>query len=244
MHRQRAAGDGTGDHPRQIEHAHAGERAIARGPGFWRGLADFFDRDQRQRGQRLGVRQRRSIRRASASSRPRSRRHRPRSRRPRRPTASARPERRRAPACSSAPCRRRRGDAGNWCAAARSADRGFCRSRRWRPRPAAAACRRRADSARCGIRPRHDAYRPRHPGFVRCAISRSARRQGPAAAMLACAAAATRNDDGSCGSSPVSVTASSAEGSPPADVQRSARISRGVCMMGSICSSCPGLSRA
>src|ERR1700726_596637 len=52
----------------------------------------------------------------------------------------------------------------------------------------------------------------------------------PAAAMLACAAAATRNDDGSCGSAPVSVTASSAADSPPADVQRSARISRGVCM--------------
>jgi len=48
------------------------------------------------------------------------------------------------------------------------------------------------------------------------------------AAMLACAAAATRNDDGSCGSSPVSVTASSADGSPPADLQISARISCGV----------------
>src|ERR1700688_2040788 len=52
----------------------------------------------------------------------------------------------------------------------------------------------------------------------------------PAAAMLVCAAAATRNDDGSCGSSPVRVTASSAAGSPPADVQRSDRISRSVCM--------------
>src|SRR6266576_2990870 len=52
----------------------------------------------------------------------------------------------------------------------------------------------------------------------------------PAAAMLACAAAATRNDDGSCGSSPVSVTAASAEGSPPASAHRSVRISRGLCM--------------
>jgi len=52
----------------------------------------------------------------------------------------------------------------------------------------------------------------------------------PAAAMLTCAAAATRNDDGSCGSSPVSVTAPSAEASPPVDVQSSARMSRGVCM--------------
>jgi hypothetical protein len=52
----------------------------------------------------------------------------------------------------------------------------------------------------------------------------------PAAAMLACAAAATRNDDGSCGSSPVSVTASSADGSPLAAVQIASRISRGLCM--------------
>ena len=179
MHRQRAARDGTCDHPRQIEHAQACQRTIARGPRFWRGLADFLDRDQRQFGQRLGVRQRRTIPRASASSPPRRRRHRPRSRTPRRPTASARPEPRRAPACSSAPCRRRRGDAGNWCAAARSAGRGFCRCRRWRPRPAPAACRRRADNARCGIRPRHGAYRPRHPAIARCAIARSARRQVP-----------------------------------------------------------------
>src|SRR3954466_8174313 len=47
----------------------------------------------------------------------------------------------------------------------------------------------------------------------------------PVAATLACAAAATRNDDGNCGSSPVSVTASSAAASPPADVQMSLRIS-------------------
>ena len=62
--------------------------------------------------------------------------------------------RRRAPACSSAPCRRRRGDAGNWCAAARSGGRGSCKCRRSHPRSAPAACRRRADNARCGIRPR------------------------------------------------------------------------------------------
>src|ERR1700716_3203765 len=52
----------------------------------------------------------------------------------------------------------------------------------------------------------------------------------PAAAMLTCAAVATRNEDGSCGSSPVSVTASSAARSPPANAQRSASISQGVCM--------------
>src|SRR5690242_6705965 len=52
----------------------------------------------------------------------------------------------------------------------------------------------------------------------------------PLAAMLACAAAATRNDDGSCGSAPLSVTASSADISPPANVQRSVRMSRGACM--------------
>src|SRR3954449_13232978 len=50
----------------------------------------------------------------------------------------------------------------------------------------------------------------------------------PDAATLTCAAAATRNDDGSNGSSPVSVTASSAAGSPPADVQTSARTSSGI----------------
>src|SRR5579863_40918 len=48
--------------------------------------------------------------------------------------------------------------------------------------------------------------------------------------MLACAAAATRNDEGTCGSSPVSVTVSSAAESPPTRVQRSAKISRGLCM--------------
>src|SRR6478735_4102587 len=50
----------------------------------------------------------------------------------------------------------------------------------------------------------------------------------PDAAMLTCAAAATRNDDGNSGSLPVSVTAPSAAGSPPADVQTSARLSSGV----------------
>src|SRR5258706_14943699 len=59
--------------------------------------------------------------------------------------------------------------------------------------------------------------------FQTCAAAR------PAAAMLACAAAATRNDAGSCGSSPVRVTASSADGSPPADVPTSARIFPGLC---------------
>src|SRR6478672_11040160 len=52
--------------------------------------------------------------------------------------------------------------------------------------------------------------------------------------MLVCAAAATRNDDGSCGSAPVSVTLSSAARSPPAEVQRSARIARGLCMEDSL----------
>src|SRR3954465_6883979 len=52
----------------------------------------------------------------------------------------------------------------------------------------------------------------------------------PDAAMLTCAAAATRNDDGSCGSSPGRVTAPSAAGSPPAEFQTSERISRGLCI--------------
>src|SRR5258707_1190248 len=62
----------------------------------------------------------------------------------------------------------------------------------------------------------------------------------PAAAMLTCAAAATRNEDGSCGSSPVSGRRWSAARSPPVDVQRSARMSRGVCMI-STYSVMPGL---
>src|SRR6185312_12857391 len=53
----------------------------------------------------------------------------------------------------------------------------------------------------------------------------------PAAAILACAAAATRNDDGSIGSSPVRVTFSSAAGSLPAAVQMSLRISLGLGMI-------------
>ena len=52
----------------------------------------------------------------------------------------------------------------------------------------------------------------------------------PVAATLTCAAAATRNEDGNCGSSPVSVSASSAEASPPAEVQISRRISWGLFM--------------
>src|SRR4029453_4090420 len=58
-------------------------------------------------------------------------------------------------------------------------------------------------------------------------ISAAAR---PEAAMLTCAAAPTRNDDGSCGSSPVSVTAFSAAGSPPTEFQTSVRISRELCI--------------
>ena len=129
------------------------------------------------------MRQLPTTRHANASSRRRSRRHRPRSRTLRHPIASARPEPARAPACSSAPCRRRRGDAGNWCAAGRSAHRGSCRHRRSRPRPAAAACRRRADSARCGIRRRHGAYRPRRFAPRRCATSRFRAAARPVAAI-------------------------------------------------------------
>ena len=208
----------------------ARERAVACGPGFWRGIADLFDRDQRQFGQRPGLRQRRPLvvrahhrdHAAAGIGRGLERLGVPLHQRGLDVVALG--------LAVQAPCRRRRGDAGNWCAAARSAHRGSCRRRRWHPRPAAAACRRRADSARCGIRRRHGAYRPRHPALRplrNCQICAAAR---PAAAMEACAAAATRNDDGNCGSSPVSVTASSAAASPPAWVQISARISRGLCM--------------
>ena len=59
VHGKRTAGDGPRDHARQIEHAHAGQRALARGPRFWRGLADLLDRDQRQFGECAGMRRRR-----------------------------------------------------------------------------------------------------------------------------------------------------------------------------------------
>ncbi len=57
MDGERAARDRTRDHPRQIEHAYALERTIAGGPRLWRRLADLFNHDRRQRGERLGVRQ-------------------------------------------------------------------------------------------------------------------------------------------------------------------------------------------
>ena len=59
MRRERAAGDGTCDHAREIEHADAGERALARGPGFGRRLADLLDREHRKLSERFGMRRRR-----------------------------------------------------------------------------------------------------------------------------------------------------------------------------------------
>ena len=59
MHRERAACDGTGDHPRQIEHADSCERTISRGPRLGRGLADFLDRERRQCRQCAAMRRRR-----------------------------------------------------------------------------------------------------------------------------------------------------------------------------------------
>ena len=56
MRGERPARHRTRDHARQIEHANARKRPLAFGPGLWRGLADFRDRDQRQSGERLGVR--------------------------------------------------------------------------------------------------------------------------------------------------------------------------------------------
>src|SRR5581483_2701831 len=55
----------------------------------------------------------------------------------------------------------------------------------------------------------------------------------PLAAIEACAAASTRNDDGSTGSVPVSLTELSAAGSPPARDQRALRIWDGVCVIAS-----------
>ena len=206
MRGERAARDGTRDHARQIEHANAGERPVALGPRLWRGLADLLDRDQRQFGERLGMRRCRPfVMRAhqgddAAAGIGRG------LERLAVPLHQRGLNRRRAPACSSAPCRRRRGDAGNWCAAARSGVARSCRRRRSRPRPAAAACRRRADNVRSGIRPRHGACRPRRPAPAPLRIFQISAAASPVAATLTCAAAATRNEDGSCGSSPVSVT--------------------------------------
>src|SRR2546430_3432515 len=59
VHGERAARDGPRDHARQIEHAHACQRAVALWPRLWRRLADFLDSDQRQFGQRARVRRRR-----------------------------------------------------------------------------------------------------------------------------------------------------------------------------------------
>jgi hypothetical protein len=57
MRGERTARNGAGDHPRQIEHADACKRPVAGRPRFRRGLADFFDCDHRQCGQRAGMRQ-------------------------------------------------------------------------------------------------------------------------------------------------------------------------------------------
>ena len=84
--------DGTGDHAREVEHADAGERTLARGPGFGRRLADLA----RSRAAAAaptacpcGVR-RPFVRRAHHGSDER-RLARPRSRTSRRPTSTARP---------------------------------------------------------------------------------------------------------------------------------------------------------
>ena len=198
-----------------------GERAIALRPWFGRGLADLLDRDQRQLRERFGMRRRRPFvvtahhrdHAAGGIGRGLEFFGLPLHQRRLHVVALG--------LAIQAPCRRRRGDAGNWCAAARSGCRRFCRRRRWRPRPEAAACRRRADSARSGIRRRHDACRRPRPAPRRCAASRFRQPQGRHAAIAVCAAAATRNEDGICGSSPVSVTRASAAASPPAEVQTS-----------------------
>src|SRR6266700_7492405 len=62
-------------------------------------------------------------------------------------------------------------------------------------------------------------------------ISAAAR---PAAAMVVCPATATRNEDGICGSSPVSRTRSSAAASPPVEVQMSFKISVWLCIAASL----------
>src|SRR5688572_11545092 len=66
-------------------------------------------------------------------------------------------------------------------------------------------------------------------GPPRCVWSCAA--ASPAAAIAACAAVPTRNEEGSAGSLPVSVTLPRAAGSPPVWLQRSARISAGDLVM-------------
>ena len=206
MRGERAARDGTCDHPRQIEHAHARERTIACGPGFWRGLADLLDRDQRQSGQRLGVRRRRPFvmrahhrdHAAAGIGRGLERLAVPLHQRGLNLVALRLAVQHLADGVA---VMREIGVQPHEAPIAGLVDR-----RRSRPRPAAAACRRRADSARCGIRRRHGACRPRRPAPRPLRSFQISAAASPAAAMLTCAAAATRNDDGSCGSSPVSVT--------------------------------------
>jgi hypothetical protein len=178
MRGQRAAGDGAGDHPRQVEHAQARERAVAR-------VARALARPRRFS---------RSISGCSASARRRAAKIGPF-------VVGAHHRHHAAGGIGrglerlGVPLHQRGLHRGALRLAVQhladgvavmpeigvqpheARHRGFCRRRRWHPRPAAAACRRRADSARCGTRRRHGAYRPRRSAIARCAISRSAPRQ-------------------------------------------------------------------
>ena len=240
MRGERAAGDGTGDHPRQIQHAQARERAIAARPWFWRGLADFLDRDQRQFGERLGMRQRRPFvvgahhrdHAAGGIGRGLERLAVPLHQRGLHLIALRLAVQHLADGVA---VMREIGVQPHEAPVAGLVDAGDGIPGR---RPA--ACRRRADSARSGIRRRHGACRRRHPAIARCAAARFRAAASPAAAMLACAAAATRNDDGSCGSSPVSVTASSAAsiaaGGGPDVSENFAGTLHGACSLLKLCS--------
>ena len=101
----------------------------------------------------------------------------------------------------------RRGGAGSWCAAAPSGRRPCDRRRRSCPRaargglPAMRAC-----SARCGTRSPRGACRPRRSGASACAVARSRPPPGPPRRCWPAPTAPTRNDEGSAGSAPVSVT--------------------------------------
>ena len=59
---QRARAGGAGQHARQVQHAHAGQRPVARRQRFRRRVADADDLQQRQRGDGGGLRMLRPLR--------------------------------------------------------------------------------------------------------------------------------------------------------------------------------------
>jgi len=156
VHGERAARyGGLRSRAREVEHAEcpqAGRSPL--GHGSWRRLADIFDAEHGQTPPAPWLAAGPTIPHGGAHQRdPRRRPHRPR-------FSKASPSH-----CISAACTASRSASqpSTWQTAgammreigvqgARNADRGSCRFQLSHPRPAAAACRRRADNVRCGIR--------------------------------------------------------------------------------------------